>query len=372
MKIPMLDLKGQYLKVKEEIDSAIQGVVDSCAFINGPAVREFEANLGNYLEVNHAIGCANGTDALQIALMTFDLEPGDEVIVPAFTFAATAEVVALLGLVPVFIDVEEDTFNLKVSDLEAAISPKTKAIIPVHLFGQGANMEKIMERAKKHSLYVIEDNAQAIGARYHFSNGESKFLGTIGDIGCTSFFPTKNLGCYGDGGAMFTNSDKLAEKINMITDHGQKLKYYHDVIGCNSRLDSIQAAVLDVKLRQLDSYSKARAEAADIYRELLSGLDNIIFPIESSFSDHVYHQFTLRIEDRERLREHLLSKGIASMTYYPLSLNNQKAFKDISVVRTPLVNSEKLANEVLSLPMHTELNRQIQREICKEIINFYK
>lgn len=371
MKIPMLDLRGQYLKIKEEVDSAIQEVVDSCAFINGPAVRRFEANFANYLNSKFVIGCANGTDALQIAMMALDLKPGDEVIVPAFTFAATAEVVALLGLVPIFIDVEEETFNIKIEELEGAISPKTKAIVPVHLFGQGADMEPLMEIAKKHSLYVIEDNAQAIGARYHFSNGERPYLGTIGDIGCTSFFPTKNLGCYGDGGAIFTQDEELAEKIKMVTDHGQRVKYHHDIIGCNSRLDSIQAAVLDIKLKQLDNYSAARAKAAKHYRQLLEGIDQLTLPVESPFSDHVYHQFTLRTKRRDQLRDHLLSKGIASMTYYPISLNNQRAFKG-SINRTPLNNSERLAKEVLSLPMHTELTFETQEEICTTIRNFFK
>ncbi|MFA6770291.1 MAG: DegT/DnrJ/EryC1/StrS family aminotransferase [Bacteroidales bacterium] len=372
MKIPMLDLKGQYQKIKKDIDSSIQNVVDNTNFINGPDVHLFEKNIGDYLGSKHVIACANGTDALQIALMALGLKPGDEVIVPAFTYAATAEVVGLLGMVPVLVDVDENNFNIKIEDIEPSITEKTKAIVPVHLFGQAAQMEQIMEIAARHNLFVIEDNAQALGATYRYSNGTVKSLGTIGDIGCTSFFPTKNLGCYGDGGAIFTQSQKLADRVRMVTDHGQKIKYYHDIIGCNSRLDSIQAAILNVKLAQLDNYSKLRYQAASIYRELLSGIDGITLPVEVDYSTHVYHQFTIRLADkRDELKLFLANKGIASMTYYPLSLNNQKAFSTISEIRVSLSNSEKLASQVLSLPMHTELTREVQEIICSAIKEYF-
>ncbi len=368
----MLDLKGQYQKIKKDIDSSIQNVVDNTNFINGPDVHLFEKNIGDYLGSKHVIACANGTDALQIALMALGLKPGDEVIVPAFTYAATAEVVGLLGMVPVLVDVDENNFNIKIEDIEPSITEKTKAIVPVHLFGQAAQMEQIMEIAARHNLFVIEDNAQALGATYRYSNGTVKSLGTIGDIGCTSFFPTKNLGCYGDGGAIFTQSQKLADRVRMVTDHGQKIKYYHDIIGCNSRLDSIQAAILNVKLAQLDNYSKLRYQAASIYRELLSGIDGITLPVEVDYSTHVYHQFTIRLADkRDELKLFLANKGIASMTYYPLSLNNQKAFSTISEIRVSLSNSEKLASQVLSLPMHTELTREVQEIICSAIKEYF-
>jgi len=373
MKIPMLDLKGQYKKIKPEIDTAIQQVLDNTNFINGPEVHSFESNLAKYLNSEYVIACANGTDALQIAMMALELKPGDEVIVPAFTYAATAEVVGLLGLVPVLVDVDKNTFNINVEDIEGAISPRTKAIVPVHLFGQGSDMERIMEIALKHSLYVIEDNAQALGATYRFKNGSTRHLGTIGHIGCTSFFPTKNLGCYGDGGALFTQDSKLAEKIRMVTDHGQKVKYYHDIIGCNSRLDTLQAAVLDIKLKHLESYSQARYSAAQIYKELLKNVPGIVLPAEAPFSSHVYHQFTIQVPGlRDDLKSHLAKSGISSMIYYPMSLNNQRAFAAISRVGASLENSEELASSVLSLPMHTELTPQIQEQICREIISFFK
>lgn len=373
MKIPMLDLKGQYRKIKPEIDAAIQQVLDNTNFINGPEVHSFESNLAKYLKSEYVIACANGTDALQIAMMALELKPGDEVIVPSFTYAATAEVVGLLGLVPVLVDVDKNTFNIRVEDIENAISPKTRAIVPVHLFGQGAAMESIMEIAERHSLYVIEDNAQALGAVYTFSDGTSRHLGTIGHIGCTSFFPTKNLGCYGDGGAIFTQDPKLAEKIRMVTDHGQKVKYFHDIIGCNSRLDTLQAAVLDIKLNHLDSYSNARYSAARLYKELLKGLPGIVLPVEAPESTHVYHQFTIQVPGkRDELKAHLANCGISSMIYYPMSLNNQKAFSAISRIGAALDNSESLASSVLSLPMHTELTPHIQEQICSEIISFFK
>jgi len=372
MTIPMLDLKGQYKKIKSEVDSSIQQVIDSGIFINGKEVSDFEKNLSEFLSSKYVVACANGTDALQIAMMALELKPGDEVIVPSFTYAATAEVVGLLGLVPVLVDVDPRSFNIKVEDIEKSITPKTKAIVPVHLFGQISDMEKIMEIAGKHGLYVVEDNAQALGAIYTYSDGTKKYAGTIGHIGCTSFFPTKNLGCYGDGGALFTQDKALAEKIRMVTDHGQKVKYYHDIIGCNSRLDTIQAAVLNIKLRHLNEYSAARYKAAQKYRELLDGLDEIILPLESEFSTHVSHQFTIRVsKGRDELKQYLFDKGIASMIYYPLALNHQKAFSSISKIKVSLENAERVAGEVLSLPMHTELGDSEQVVICNAIREFF-
>lgn len=372
MTIPMLDLKGQYKKIKSEVDSSIQQVIDSGIFINGKEVSDFEKNLSEFLSSNYVVACANGTDALQIAIMALEFKPGDEVIVPSFTYAATAEVVGLLGLVPVLVDVDPRSFNIKVEDIEKSITPKTKAIVPVHLFGQISDMERIMEIAAKHGLYVIEDNAQALGAVYTYSDGSEKYAGTIGHIGCTSFFPTKNLGCYGDGGALFTQDKALAEKIRMVTDHGQKVKYYHDIIGCNSRLDTIQAAVLNIKLRHLNEYSAARYKAAQKYKELLADMDEIILPLESEFSTHVYHQFTIRVsEGRDELKQFLFNKGIASMIYYPLALNHQKAFSSISKIKVSLENAEKVAGEVLSLPMHTELKESDQVVICNAIREFF-
>lgn len=372
MTIPMLDLKGQYKKIKSEVDSSIQQVIDSGIFINGKEVSDFEKNLSEFLSSNYVVACANGTDALQIAIMALEFKPGDEVIVPSFTYAATAEVVGLLGLVPVLVDVDPRSFNIKVEDIEKSITPKTKAIVPVHLFGQISDMERIMEIAAKHGLYVIEDNAQALGAVYTYSDGSKKYAGTIGHIGCTSFFPTKNLGCYGDGGALFTQDKALAEKIRMVTDHGQKVKYYHDIIGCNSRLDTIQAAVLNIKLRHLNEYSEARYKAAQKYKELLADMDEIILPLESEFSTHVYHQFTIRVsEGRDELKQFLFNKGIASMIYYPLALNHQKAFSSISKIKVSLENAEKVAGEVLSLPMHTELKESDQVVICNAIREFF-
>lgn len=373
MNIPMLDLKGQYAKIKKEIDFAVHSVIDSAYFINGPQVARFEEQLAEYLGADHVIACANGTDALQIAMMALQLQPGDEVIVPSFTYAATAEVVALLGLVPVLVDVEESTFNIRTDQIEAAISEKTRAIVPVHLFGQASRMEEIMSIASRHKLYVIEDNAQAIGAGYTFSDGSTKALGTIGHIGCTSFFPTKNLGCYGDGGAIITGDSSLARRIRMVTDHGQSTKYYHDIIGCNSRLDTIQAAVLEVKLKYLDEYSASRYRAAQLYKSMLSDVPGIVLPQESDFSTHVYHQFTIQVPGkRDNLKEFLTQRGISSMVYYPMSLNNQKAFSSISRLPVDLSNSENLADCVLSLPMHTELNQDIQQLICNSVKEFFK
>jgi dTDP-4-amino-4,6-dideoxygalactose transaminase len=372
MSIPMLDLKGQYNKIKKDVDESIQKVIDSAIFINGKEVLDFERNLSEYLLSKHVIACANGTDALQIAMMALELKPGDEVIVPAFTYAATAEVVALLGLVPVLVDVYPDTFNIKVEDIEPSVTPKTRAVVPVHLFGQTSDMGRILEIAQKYNLYVIEDNAQALGAKYRFEDNSEKFAGTIGHIGCTSFFPTKNLGCYGDGGAIFTQDSSLAERIRMVTDHGQKIKYFHDIIGCNSRLDAIQAAILNVKLAHLNEYSASRYKAAQRYKELLSNVRELALPVESDFSTHVYHQFTLRVkEGRNELKKFLNEKGIASTIYYPLPLNRQKAFDRISKIYVSLENSGRVANEVLSLPMHTELTEDIQMEVCNAIKDFF-
>ena len=324
----MVDLHGQYMKIKAEIDAAIAEVIDSSAFINGPVVGRFASALAQYTGARHVIPCGNGTDALQIALMALGLKPGDEVIVPAFTYVASAEVIALLGLRPVMVDVDRDTFNTDIRFIEKAITPRTRAIIPVHLFGQSCDMAPILDLAAAHGLYVVEDNAQSLGAVYTFPDGSHRHTGTLGHIGCTSFFPSKNLGCYGDGGALFTDDDILAERIRMTANHGQRVKYHHDLVGCNSRLDTIQAAVLEVKLRHLDDYCEARRTAACRYNEMLQGVDGLELPVETSFSTHVYHQYTLKVADgrRDALKEFLASKGIPSMIYYPLPLHRQKAY----------------------------------------------
>ena len=373
-KIQMVDLHGQYMKIKSEVDKGIQEVIYTCAFINGPQVKEFGKDLEKYSGAKHVITCGNGTDALQIALMALGLKPGDEVIVPAFTYVASAEVIGLLGLTPVMVDVDPDTFNVTIENIEKAISPRTKAIIPVHLFGQSCDMEPIMKLAKNHNLYVIEDNAQAIGSVYTFSDGSKKHTGTIGTIGCTSFFPSKNLGCYGDGGAIFTDDDELAEKLRMIANHGQKVKFHHSVIGCNSRLDTIQAAVLKAKLPHLDEYCKARKAAADYYTTNLKGVDGIVVPKELPKSTHVYHQYTLQVLDgkRDALKEFLASKGIPAMIYYPLPLQKQEAFKDITKSVESLEISQRLAESVLSLPIHTELTHEEQDVIISAIKEFFK
>lgn len=376
-KIQMVDLKGQYLKIKEEVDAGIQNVIDNTAFINGPIVKDFARHLSEYMGDCHVTPCANGTDALQIALMALELKPGDEVIVPAFTYVASAEVIGLLGLTPVMVDVDYDTFNVTVENIKKALSPKTKAIIPVHLFGQSCDMEPILNFAKEHNLYVIEDNAQAIGAEYTFSDGHKAKTGTMGTIGCTSFFPSKNLGCYGDGGAIFTNDDVLAERIHMIANHGQRVKYHHAVIGCNSRLDSIQAAVLDVKLRHLDEYCKARYEAASYYTKQLKAFDPeekfFITPKELPNSTHVYHQYTLKIKNgkRDELKNFLAEQGVPSMIYYPLPLQEQEAFKPITRDGEALDKSRVCAYSVLSLPIHTEMTTDIQDIVLKGIISFF-
>ena len=377
-KIQMVDLKGQYLKIKDEVDAGIQNVIDNTAFINGPIVKEFAKHLSEYMGGCCVTTCANGTDALQIALMALELKPGDEVIVPAFTYVASAEVIGLLGLTPVMVDVDYDTFNVTVENLKAALSPKTKAIIPVHLFGQSCDMEPILAFAQEHGLYVIEDNAQAIGAVYTFSDGHKAKTGTMGTIGCTSFFPSKNLGCYGDGGAIFTNDEKLAERIHMIANHGQRVKYYHAVIGCNSRLDSIQAAILDVKLKHLDEYCSARHDAASYYTEQLKAFDPeekyFITPKELPSSTHVYHQYTLKIKDgkRDALKAYLAEQGIPSMIYYPLPLQEQEAFKTITRAAESLEKSRACAYSVLSLPIHTEMTKEMQDTVITSIKSFFE
>lgn len=376
-KIQMVDLKGQYLKIKDEVDAGIQNVIDNTAFINGPVVKEFAQQLSEYMGGCYVTTCANGTDALQIALMALELKPGDEVIVPAFTYVASAEVIGLLGLTPVMVDVDYDTFNVTVDNIRKALSPKTKAIIPVHLFGQSCDMEPILAFAKEHNLYVIEDNAQAIGAEYTFSDGHKAKTGTMGTIGCTSFFPSKNLGCYGDGGAIFTNDEKLAERIHMIANHGQRVKYHHSVIGCNSRLDSIQAAILAVKLKHLDEYGAARYAAASYYTAKLKEFDPgekfFITPKELEKSTHVYHQYTLKIknEKRDDLKAYLGEQGIPSMIYYPLPLQEQEAFKPIARSAESLEKSKECSCSVLSLSIHTEITKEIQDVIIEAIKGFF-
>lgn len=367
----MVDLRGQYGKIKNEIDAAIAGVIESSAFIGGPAVSGFASALEQYTGARHAVTCGNGTDALQIALMALGLERGDEVIVPAFTYVASAEVIALLGLRPVMVDVDWETFNTDIRFVEKALTPRTRAVIPVHLFGQSCDMQPLMEFAAEHGLYVVEDNAQSLGAVYTFRDGRRRHTGTVGHIGCTSFFPSKNLGCYGDGGALMTDDDALAERIRMIANHGQKVKYHHDMVGCNSRLDAIQAAVLGVKLRYLDGYCEARRRAAGVYRSLLSGVEGIELPAEVPYSSHVYHQFTLKVLDgrRDALKEHLASLGIPSMIYYPLPLHWQKAYRNDSA---GLKIAERLSASVLSLPMHTELTESMQERIAEGIADFFK
>lgn len=371
-KIQMVDLKGQYQKIKSEVDKAIQDVIDNTAFINGPAVKEFQADLEKYLGVKHVIPCANGTDALQIAMMALDLKPGDEVITANFTYVATAEVIGLLGLRPVLVDVYPDTFDINIEAIEKNITPKTKAIVPVHLFGQCADMERIMALAKKYNLHVIEDVAQAIGADYTFSNGTKAKAGTIGTIGCTSFFPSKNLGCYGDGGAIYTNDDTLAAKLRMIAHHGQSVQYVHDVLGVNSRLDTIQAAVLKIKLKHLDEYAAARNKAADYYDKALGNHPKLKTPKRVKNSTHVFHQYTLQLNgvDRTALREFLSQRGIPAMIYYPIPLHMQKAYQDERYKEGDFPVTEKLCASVLSLPMHTELDEETLKYICDSVLEF--
>ena len=373
MKIQMVDLRGQYLKIKEDINAGIQECIDNTAFINGPAVKEFQYDFEKYLGVKHVIPCANGTDALQIAMMALNLQPGDEIICPAFTYVATAEVIGLLGLKPVMVDVNKDTFDIQLEGLEKYLTPNTKAIVPVHLYGQSADMEQILKFAEKHNLFVIEDNAQAIGSDYTFSDGTVKKTGTIGHSGCTSFFPSKNLGCYGDGGALMTNDDELAFKIRMIANHGQEKKYYHKVLGCNSRLDTIQAAVLKVKLKHLDEYSAARNKMADYYDTNLAGISEIQTPKRAVNSSHVFHQYTLRVKNgkRDELQKYLAQKNIPSMVYYPLPLYKQEAFLQYVEEGFSLPVTEQLCKEVISLPVHTEFDQEVLDIIITEIKNYF-
>lgn len=374
MKLQMVDLKGQYDKIREEIDTEILKVLDTTAFINGPKVKEFASHLAVYSRVKHVIPCGNGTDALQIALMALGLKTGDEVIVPAFTYVATAEVIGLLGYTPVMVDVDDTSFNVTIENIRQALTPKTKTIVPVHLFGQSCDMEPILRFATEHGLYVVEDNAQAIGAEYTFADGTKKKTGTMGTIGCTSFFPSKNLGCYGDGGALMTDDDELAEKIRMIANHGQKVKYHHTILGCNSRLDTIQAVVLDVKLKHLDEYGAARYAAAQYYSQHLKNIEGILVPEEMPFSTHVYHQYTLKVlnNKRDELKKFLEEGGIPAMIYYPLPLQQQEAFKPIARAAETLDTAEQLAYSVLSLPIHTEMTHEQQDMVIDRIKEFYK
>lgn len=373
-KIQMVDLKSQYQKIKSEVDAAIQNVIDNTAFINGPEVKAFQQELENFLGVKHVIPCANGTDALQIAMMALGLKPGDEVITADFTYVATAEVIALLGLTPVLVDVVPDTFDIDLNAVEKAITPKTKAIVPVHLFGQCADMEALMKLAKKHNLFVIEDTAQAIGAEFTYSDGTKHQAGTMGTVGCTSFFPSKNLGCYGDGGAIYTNDDNLAKSIRMIANHGQSVQYYHDSIGVNSRLDSIQAAVLRIKLRELNNYAQARNAAAAYYDKAFANHPKLKTPGRAKNSTHVFHQYTLQLigVDRIALRDYLASKNIPAMIYYPVPLHLQKAYTDPRYTAGDFPVTEKLCASVISLPMHTELDVDTLKFITDSVLEFLK
>ncbi len=371
----MVDLKSQYEKIKSTVDASIQEVLDTTTYINGPKVHEFQKNLEQYLDVKHVIPCANGTDALQIAMMGLGLQPGDEVITADFTFAATVEVIALLQLTPVLVDVDIVNMNISIDAIKKAITPKTKAIVPVHLFGRAANMEAIMAIAKEHNLFVIEDNAQAIGANCKFSDGTKRKAGTIGHVSSTSFFPSKNLGCYGDGGAIFTNDDALAHTIRGIVNHGMYVRYHHDVVGVNSRLDSIQAAVLNAKLPLLDSYNKTRQNAARKYSSAFEGHKNIIAPSICDICDcHVFHQYTLRIIDADRnaLMEHLLAKGIPCAIYYPIPLHSQKAYVDSRYKEEDFPVTNQLVKEVISLPMHTELDDEQIKFITDSVLEFFQ
>ncbi len=366
--IPMVDLKGQYKKIKPEVDKVIAEVVESAYFIGGPWVKEFACNLAGYTGAKYVIPCGNGTDALQIALMALDLQPGDEVITCPFTFVATVEVISLMGLTPVFVDVHEDTMMLDETLLEAAITDKTKAIIPVHLFGQTANMESIMEIANRHDIAVIEDNAQAIGADYIFSDGTKKQAGTIGHIGTTSFFPSKNLGCFGDGGAIFTDDEHLFQRMTMIVNHGMKVRYHHEDIGVNSRLDSIQAAVLDIKLKHLNEYNAARQAAAERYDQLLKNVSGVKTPVRSKNSTHVFHQYTLQLDGgRDQLAAYFKEQKIAHGVYYPIPLHLQKAYSGYGFKEGDFPISEKLCKSVISLPMHTELSDEVQKIIVQKL-----
>ncbi len=368
--IQMVDLKSQYEKIKEEVNAGIQEVIDSTTFIKGGKVNEFQQHLESYLGVKHVIPVGNGTDALQIALMALGLKPGDEVITPTFTFIATAEVVALLGLTPVLVDVDFETFNISIDALRQAITPKTKAIIPVHLFGQHADMDAIMQIAQENNLYVVEDACQSIGSVYTFANGKKAHAGCMGDVGCTSFFPSKNLGCFGDGGAIFTNNDELAAKMRAIANHGMVVRYYHDFVGVNSRLDSLQAAVLDVKLKYLNDYIVARQAVADYYDAAFSKCDKLQIPARNASSTHVFHQYTLRLNgvDRAALQKTMQEKGIPTMVYYPVPLHLQKAYQNENYKPGDFPVAEKLSACVLSLPIHTEMSQEQLEYITENLI----
>ncbi|KAA0126250.1 DegT/DnrJ/EryC1/StrS family aminotransferase [Chryseobacterium sp. SN22] len=372
-KIQMVDLQSQYYKIKNEVDNAVLNVMDSAAFINGPEVKSFQNELESYLDVKHVIPCGNGTDALQIALMALDLKEGDEIITADFTFAATVEVIHLLKLKSVLVDVDYDTFTISTEAIKKAITPKTKAIIPVHIFGQCANMEEILKIAEEHNLYVIEDNAQAIGSEFTFSDGTVKKGGTMSTVGTTSFFPSKNLGCYGDGGAIFTNNDELAHRLRGIVNHGMYERYYHDEVGVNSRLDSVQAAILRKKLTHLDHYNESRGKAADYYDEAFAGNEHILTPKRADYSTHVFHQYTLRILNgkRNELQKYLTEKDIPAMIYYPVALRKQKAYYQESN-DADFVNTDKLLDQVISLPMHTELDEEQLKYIADAVLEFMK
>lgn len=369
----MVDLKRQYHNIKNDIDFAVINTLEATDFINGSQVQIFKKKLEDYLNVKHVIPCANGTDSLQIAMMALGLERGDEVICPAFTYVATAEVIGLLGLKPIMVDVEPDTFNISIDNIEKVITPKTKAIVPVHLFGQLCDMDSIMRIAEKYGLYVIEDNAQALGSEYTFSNGTKLKSGTIGHIGSTSFFPSKNLGCYGDGGALMTNDDKLAHKIKMIANHGQEIKYIHKIIGCNSRLDNLQAAILNIKLDKLDEYSNSRNKVANFYYNKLAEVSEIQLPVKSNNSTHVFHQFTIKVlnKKRDQLQKYLSLNEIPSMIYYPIPLYQQEAFSEFVCKDFKLNYTEDLCKSVLSLPIHTEMDLDQLEYICNHIKYFF-
>ena len=370
--LQMVDTKTQYLKIKNEVDAAVIAVMESSQFIGGKVVSDFAANLAQYHGVKHVIPCANGTDALQIAMMALGLKAGDEVITPSFTYIATVEVAALLGIKPIFVEVDAKTFCIDPAVIEKAITPKTKAIVPVHLYGHAADMEPIMQIAKKHNLFVIEDNAQAIGNVYAFADGSKSKTGSIGHIGCTSFYPSKNLGAYGDGGAMMTNDDALAEKLRMIASHGQSKRYYHDVVGCNSRLDAIQAAILDIKLKHLDEYIDARRKAADFYDAAFAGNEKISVPFRAANNKHVFHQYTLTLNgvDRDALHQFLADNGVPSMIYYPVPAHRQKMFDAFGGSEYQLETTDWLTERVISLPIHTELDEEQQQFIVNKVLEF--
>lgn len=371
--LPMVDLKSQYDQLKDEIMDGFQDILEKTQFINGPIVKDFAAQLADYLNVSHAIPCGNGTDALQIALMSLGLKPGDEVITTPFTFVATAEVIGLLGLKPVFVDVDSDTYLMDVTKVEAKITDKTKCVIPVHLFGQCVDMESLLKICGKHGIKIVEDNAQAIGAEITFSDGTVRKAGTIGDLGTTSFFPSKNLGCYGDGGAVFTNSDTYGELVKMIVNHGSSKKYYHDVIGVNSRLDSLQAVVLKAKLPHLDKYNKARFEVAHYYNERFKDIDALVCPSFTSWSTHVFHQYTLKLigVDRAPFMEYLTECGISSAVYYPVPLHLQKGYQESGFVEGDFPVSEELSQSVISLPIHTEMDNDKLEYITSKVIEYF-